>query len=274
MKTKYKITLAAFFSVIVIFGLSESTTKNGEEKIVPQETKKEAVEQKEEGGNSENRPASALNEREKNKSEEIRATTTEVAKPRTYLQNMSFFAQAPFGEWKDPRQQDGCEEASALMAVAWAKGEKIDKTQAKNKILEIAEFEKKKYGGYVDTDTEDTVERIINDFLGYEQARVVHNIVLENIKQEIIKGNVVLVPCNGRKLGNPNYTPPGPERHMLLIKGYDGVKEEFITNDAGTRQGENYRYKEDVVYEAIIDYPTGNHVPIEKETKSMIVVWK
>ena len=41
------------------------------------------------------------------------------------------------------------------------------------------------------------------------------------------------------------YAHPGPVRHMLLIKGYDGERGVFITNDPGTRHGESFEYSVD-----------------------------
>ena len=92
-------------------------------------------------------------------------------------------------------------------------------------------------------------------------------------RAELARGNLVLVPANGIKLNNPNFTPPGPDRHMLVIKGYDLDSGEFITNDPGTRKGEGYRYKEEIIMGAITDYPTGDHLQMTgEEEKAMIVV--
>lgn len=186
---------------------------------------------------------------------------------------MSFTAQAPFGDWKDPRQQDGCEEASSLVAIKWARKQKFTKEEALVEIQSIAKYEEDKFGSYQDTSTKDTAERIIRGYFGYNNYRVEINIQLSDIIREITAGNAIIVPMNGQALGNPNYTAPGPDRHMLIIKGYDPIKKQIITNDVGTRQGENYAYDENVFYNSIRDYPTGNHLPILGITKSMIIVY-
>ncbi len=36
--------------------------------------------------------------------------------------NVPYVSQVPTGEWNDPRQIDGCEEAVMAMAIAWARG--------------------------------------------------------------------------------------------------------------------------------------------------------
>jgi hypothetical protein len=61
---------------------------------------------------------------------------------------------------------------------------------------------------------------------------------------------------------------------MVLIKGYDPEKQEFITNDPGVSQGESYRYPINIFMDAIRDYPTGDHVPILSVEKDGIIVTK
>lgn len=188
--------------------------------------------------------------------------------------DVPFTPQAPFGEWKDPRQQDACEEASALMAVRWARGQKLNQEEAKREILAISKYQSENFGEWRDTSAEDTLKRIIMDYFKYDKAEVKKIINIDDIIKEIEAGRVVIIPANGQKLGNPYFTSPGPERHMVVIKGYDEQKKEFITNDPGTRRGEGYQYKEKVLFSAIRDYPTGYHAPIIKEEKVMIVIKK
>jgi hypothetical protein len=188
--------------------------------------------------------------------------------------NVPFLSQAPFADWQDPRQQDGCEEATAIMAMHWVKGTPVTKEKGLEEILALAKYEEDTYGSFHDTSAADTVERIFHDYYGYDQVSARENITLRDIKAELEKGHLVITPMNGRALGNPNYTAPGPERHMIVIKGYDPEMREFITNDPGTRKGEGYRYPENVFFAAIRDYSTGDHVPIEGIKKAMIVVEK
>ncbi len=204
-----------------------------------------------------------------------RPTTSPTISPNgMILLNVSFTAQAPFGEWSDQRQQDGCEEASALMAVRWARGQSLTLQQAKVEILAISDFEQEKYGSYHDTSVADTISRIFKDYFKFNNVTAKYNIDENDIIDELEKGNLVVVPANGQKLKNPNFTPPGPERHMLVIKGYDPVKKQFITNDPGTRQGQSYRYSVTTMMAAIYDYKTGYHEPVTEIVKAMIVVHK
>lgn len=188
------------------------------------------------------------------------------------LSDVPFTSQAPFGGWDDPRQQDGCEETSSLMAVYWAQHKTLTPDQALAEILAAADYEQATYGSYHDTDAQDTVTRIIKGYFKYTNATARSNINVEDIKKELYAGHIVLTPMNGQKLGNPNFTGGGPERHMLVIIGYDPAKNQFITNDPGTRKGKGYRYSAAVIQGALREYPTGDHLPITDESRTAMIV--
>lgn len=61
---------------------------------------------------------------------------------------------------------------------------------------------------------------------------------------------------------------------MIVVKGHDGAFKEFITNDPGTRYGNDYRYAESVLDEALRDCKSGYHEPVSEINKVMIVVEK
>lgn len=188
--------------------------------------------------------------------------------------SVPFTSQAPLGDWKDQRQQDGCEEASALMAMKWIKGESLGKDEALKAITGTSDFLLKKYGEYRDIAPKDMVAWIFNDYYGYKKAYLVEDITADDIISELQKGRLVLTPMNGQIMHNPYFRQPGPPRHMIVIRGYDPKTEEFITNDPGTRNGEGYRYDAKTLFEAIRDYPTGYHEIIYEIKKTMIVVEK
>ena len=195
-----------------------------------------------------------------------------IAMPKKILIEVPFTVQAPYANWNDPRQENGCEEAVSLMARRWAEGKKLTSEEALREIIAISDFEKKKYGEFRDVSSEDTLEWIIKDYFGYKNAFLRYDITVEDIKKELAEGNVVIVPVDGRALKNPFYTQSGPERHKILIKGYDDATQEFITNDPGTRRGEGYRYGYAVVERALADYPTGKEQLIERVRSAMIIV--
>lgn len=209
------------------------------------------------------------------KSEKIETSQATTTEEKIYITGVPFVVQAPFGEWKDPRQQDACEEMTTLLAVSWAEGvNKINKTEAKEKILGMVEFQEENFGESRDTSAADTIERLYVGCFNYQKVRLEENITSENIIQELRKGNLVVVPANGQLLKNIHFTQPGPERHMIIIRGFDFQTRKFITNDVGFGTGENYQYPEELLFNAIADYPSGYHVLRVGMPKTMIVVEK
>jgi len=193
------------------------------------------------------------------------------------LITVPFTSQAPLLEWKDQRFQDACEEASVLMAMKWVKGEKIEKTtvgkkKVRNEIATMADWEKKKYGSYRDTSALDTAKRLLTAYYGYRNWELKLDVKTDDLIVALKAGKIIIVPTDGRALKNPNFTGLGPDRHMVLIKGYNEDKKTFITNDPGTRKGENYEYSLAILYGAIRDYPTGNHLAIKETKKNAIFV--
>ena len=180
-----------------------------------------------------------------------------------------FLCQAPYGNWDQP-WQDACEEAAIIMAMAYVKGYSVTRGSGNQEILKLVEFQVKTYGGHHDLTAEKTV-KLIKDYYKYDRIEIRYNFKIEDIKNELAKGNVVIAPMAGRLLGNPYYTPPGPAYHYMLFKGYDDRTGEFITNDGGTKRGENYHYKYQVAYNAIHDW-TGSKATIAQGRKAIIVV--
>lgn len=190
------------------------------------------------------------------------------------LQSVPFTTQAPFSGWGDLRQQDGCEEASSLMAVKWARGQELTATGALQKITGASDYILNKYGEYRDVSPVDTVNWIIKDYFNYPNAAVKYSASLSDIIAELNKGNVIIAPMNGQLLHNPYYTAPGPLNHMLVIRGYDVARNVFITNDPGTRRGELYEYDAQLLYNSIRAYLTGNLESVGTIKKDVIVIWK
>jgi len=190
------------------------------------------------------------------------------------FEKLPFTPQAPMAEWDNPIFQDGCEEASSLMVVYWALGKELNQDIARQEIIAMANYQEEKLGFAEDTSADDTATWLIKGYFKYDKTEVKKEIQIEDIIKELQLGRIVIVPADGQLLGNPYFTVPNPERHNLVIRRYDPDKREFITNDPGTKRGELYRYDQDVLYNAIRDYPSGYHKPITRIEKTMILVWK
>ncbi|NCU42162.1 MAG: hypothetical protein EOM19_05615 [Candidatus Moranbacteria bacterium] len=183
-------------------------------------------------------------------------------------QSVPFVTQAPGGLWENPRYQDGCEEASLLMAILWMEERKSVQPASELNALSLAMEER--LGTFYDTSIEDTF-LFANEYLPEETLFLRKEVTKEDIIEEILGGKIVGVTVNGQKLENPYFTLPGPLYHMIVIRGYDPETKEFITNDPGTRLGDGYRYQEDILFSAMQNYETGKKGQVFPGEKNMIV---
>jgi hypothetical protein len=189
-----------------------------------------------------------------------------------------FSVQAPFGDWSLP-YEDACEETSAILVDKFYKDQPITPEIANQEILKLVDWEKHRFGYYENTTAAETAV-ILKEYFGYKRVDVLYGITMDDIKSQILAGRPVIVPLDGRLVGNPYYTQPGPVYHMLVIKGIT-KNGDFITNDVGTRRGQNYVYNSQVLFNAIHDAPKGGVVwpqpdpeaYIKSGKKAMIVVY-
>ncbi len=169
--------------------------------------------------------------------------------PNSINLNVPFVVQAPFADWKMP-YQEACEEASLLMVAGYLNGKKAyTQEEIKKEIDNLVVYQEKLYGSHKDLNLTETGELAKNYWqLSY---KIISDLDIDKIKSELSKGNPVIIPAAGRLLGNPNFRGEGPIYHMLVIKGYHN--DYFITNDPGTKNGENYVYTTDKLLSAIAD---------------------
>lgn len=171
--------------------------------------------------------------------------------PKEVNLTVPFFSQAPEGDWSQP-WQDACEESSLLLAHYGMKGETITKADFKKKVLEMVDWENEHFGYYESTPVEQVVELYKGYFADAFEVKVIEDPTVEDLKQELAQGHLIVGPFAGRMLGNPFYSGEGPYYHMMVIKGYDEAH--FITNDVGTRRGENFIYTYQTILDAMHDY--------------------
>ena len=141
-------------------------------------------------------------------------------------------------------------------------GKSFTKDLADQELLAIVDWENDHFGWYEDTTAEQTAE-LIREYWGYDRVEVIENPTSQDIKIQVANGRPVIVPAAGRELGNPNFTDPGPLYHMFVIRGY--TADTFVTNDVGTRRGENYIYDIDTVMDAMHDWNDGDVYNGERE---------
>ncbi len=192
--------------------------------------------------------------------------------------NVPFTAQAPTANW-DELHNEACEEASAIMAAQYfyptnSAASPNNPLQllpsfVEQEIAKITEWFDNQYGYHLSTTTPETA-RMIESVYNLKTA-LINEFTEDDIKQALSENKLVIMPANGRLLGNPNFTPPGPIYHMLVITGYDEAG--FITNDPGTRRGHNYRYSFETLYGAAAEWDPLSH-GTDTTIKNIIIVEK
>ncbi|MFC1608901.1 C39 family peptidase [Patescibacteria group bacterium] len=188
--------------------------------------------------------------------------------PESIMIDVPFLVQAPFGNW-DEIHEDACEESSLIMLEYYLRGDSgISLEDGEDEIQRLVSFQIRNYGSFEDTSVSETVE-MARDFYGRDNLRVVYDFEKERIREELAKGNPVILAVAGREIGNPYFTPPGPWYHNIVLVGYDG--DTIYAHDPGTRRGAKYPYNIDVLYEVSHDF-TGKKEDIAKGRRAMIIV--
>lgn len=175
------------------------------------------------------------------------------SQPVSYQIDVSFTSQAPFANW-DNLHNEACEEAALIMAEHWLSGEKLTREKAEEEILNSVSWQIENFGGHYDLPAETIVE-LAKQYFKIEKIEIIYQPTLDDIKEELSSGNLVIVPTAGRLLKNPYYRQPGPVYHLLIVRGYD--EKMIITNDPGTRRGEGFKYTYQNFFDAIHDWPYG-----------------
>jgi hypothetical protein len=189
--------------------------------------------------------------------------------PSSVRIDMPFASQAPTGSW-DPPYDEACEEASLIIVHHYLEGSALDPSIMDRDINAMVSYETSK-GLPIDIDMFQLAD-VARDLYGYT-AEVLEgsDVSIARIEQELAKGNPVIVPLAGQDIGNPYYSGDGPPYHVLVIVGYDDRN--FTTHDVGTKRGENYVYRKEVIMDAIHDW-NGSVETIRSGPRRLLVVTK
>ncbi|HLC64061.1 MAG TPA: C39 family peptidase [Patescibacteria group bacterium] len=188
------------------------------------------------------------------------------ALPESYNLAVPFTPQAPLADWNETFKE-ACEEAAALIVHYYYQNKEFTPQLATEEIIKMVDWQKNYFGGHYDLTAEETKE-MIQKYLSYERVEIIENPSVDEIKRQLIEKRPVIVPAAGRELGNPYFQTPGPIYHMLVIKGY--TKDKFITNDPGTKRGEDFLYNYDTIMAAMHDW---NATDINLGAKKVIVIY-
>lgn len=175
-----------------------------------------------------------------------------------------FTSQAPEENWELP-WQEACEEAVALMMDAYYKNYNLSPLFARDEIIKMVEWETKQGWG-VSIEISKIKDLMVNYLSSKYKVKIIEDPTVEMIKKYISNGQPVLVVADGKVLPNPHFRSGGPVYHALIIRGF--TKDSFITNDPGTKFGENFMYKYSDLLNAVHDWNNGD----VKNGKSVVLV--
>lgn len=192
-----------------------------------------------------------LGNRENDSMAEENKEKEEAIIPSEYYLAVPFTSQAPYADWSEP-WQNACEEAAILMVHNYYQGGgEIAPERAVNELGSMVDWQINNWGGHFDLNAEE-IAKLARDYYGYKDVEVIYSPTLEDIRRLLASGVPLVAPAAGRELHNPQYTPPGPYYHNLLVKGYNQYQ--IITNDMGTAWGNDYSYNNDVFMAALHDF--------------------
>ncbi len=188
--------------------------------------------------------------------------------PKKFLiSGVPFTVQSPDSKW-DEYGEESCEEMSEIIVDRYWRKLPLDRKIGLVERNRLIGYEIKNYGDFRDENAEQIAERLRNYF-GYSDVEVIYDFTLDELKRKITEGRPIIVPAAGRKLNKPYFKQPVPLYHNLVVIGFDGDK--IIVNDPGIGKGEGYRYNENILYNAIHDFP-GSKERIEEGRKAMIII--
>ncbi|MFC1599592.1 C39 family peptidase [Patescibacteria group bacterium] len=182
--------------------------------------------------------------------------------------DVPFICQAPFqteANWV--HHEESCEEAALLQVKYYLDGvTEVDPQVANDTILDMIDWQEKNFDGHKDLYAND-MRTFIRDYYELEddQIEIIYDAKIVDIKKAISAGNPIIAPITGDILDNPYYPYPG--YHMLTIIGY--TPEKIITNDVGTKRGEDYSYSYEIFMNALED--AGGDIILLKEAKNDII---
>ena len=189
------------------------------------------------------------NEETINKIKENKKKDTKVSLEK-YLE-VDFICQAPLqteSNWA--LHEESCEEAAILQAYLYEKKEKRTKEEANIEILNMIDWQINNIGGHYDLYAEELKPMIIDYFnIKESHINIKFDASIDDIKNIISDGHPVIAPVTSEYLNNPYYPHPG--YHMLTVTGF--TEDRIITNDNGTKRGEDFSYSNLDFEKALMD---------------------
>lgn len=178
----------------------------------------------------------------------VSAPSVATSLPESILINVPFAPQAPFAIW-DALHEEACEEMALIMVHHFLAGTELSMETAEAEVQSMVAWHREQ--GYADDVSSKELGEIAVALYGYK-VRILSDVTADTLRQELARGNPVIIPAAGRELHNPFFSGEGPFYHMLVVIGY--TSDGFITNDPGTKQGKQYWYSTEVLMDALHDW--------------------
>jgi len=253
-KTCIALTILALFAAAVVFSGIERGIEiwRRRERVLEQEIVR--------------RPQPVRLAVEEEEEETVSSASSDETRPSAINWDVPFTSQAPFANW-DEVHKEACEEASILMVLRYFSGDPFESEEEADAALDEVLAANEAMGFAVDT-TADQVRMLLLSLDPSLSASLIRNPSVDTLKAVLGDGALVIVPASGTALGNPYFRVPGPRYHMLVLRGFtdDGY---VITNDPGTKRGEEFVYRWDVLMDAMHDWNGG---AVESGEKVVVVV--
>lgn len=168
-----------------------------------------------------------------------------------------FIIEIPDGTWTGP-WKNACEEASMAMVDQFYRGiSKISRQASKSIMIPLFAYQDAIWGSNSDSNATRTT-KIVAAKLDFKSF-IKRNPTVDDIKNELRAGHPVISFHYAKHLENPghHFRLNGSYFHVMVISGFDDLKQEFITQDPGAENGLDYRYKYDKLMLTLGDF---NHI--------------
>ena len=179
-----------------------------------------------------------------------------------------FYVQAPDNKRVLP-WTEACSEANLVLAAYYIQNKVLTKDQFKKDILAMTKVQDKFFDTYIEIPMIKLKKLYDRFYPKIGTSKIIDNPTIEQIKEELAQGNIVIVPTAGKELNNPYYLEYAPRFHTVLIRWYDDKY--FYANDVGISRGENFPYLQEVIMEANHDLVDGD---ITQWAKRILVIEK
>ncbi len=192
-----------------------------------------------------------------------------AGQPESFSLAVPFSTQAPDGDWDN---NENCEETSVTMADAFLTGntaDELDPVWARNNISSLVGWEQAHLGYNADTGV-DATKAMIKGSLGLN-VHVVEDFTENDLRRELLRGHVVILPVSVTMLGNPAYKLLHRSYHVIVIRGYTPAG--FLVNDPGVSDGKNNLYSFETLKNAASDWDNTNQ-KLDQTRKAVLSVSK